>query len=505
MNALGSGTIKAVLLAAWLAAGAPAAAQDGRRVTEVDRLLIYGARHSFDRETGVPGEGVVRVAARSEPGDPWASALAVPVVDALGAGERINAVFWARAARPTRVPALFQSRAEPYAAFASTEIALTPAWQRFTVSGVAPVALAAGSQTFSVQLGQAGAEVSFGPVLLLSGEAGPARIDAAAAAFRPTRLARDVRIASDPGVVLAGTLRTPSARGAGPFPVVLLLAGGGASQRGVYDLLSDRLLAEGIATLEYDKRGLGESTGEFVDAIPLMERDAIAAIAYLRARPDIDGRRIALLGLSQGAVVGPAIAARDPQIAAVVMLAGPVGPRAEPFFEGLRSNLARAGMGEAAIERVAAATGELMEARLRGASEAELSPLREALIQGFVAGGFPRAQAEGAAGAMESPVLVSMYDVATDRALAAVRVPVLVLFGSMDTNVPTAQNMPAARTAVAGNPDATVRELPGLNHGFQRAEAVAAQQPGNLVPPVSAPEAITLIGDWLDTRLNRSR
>jgi len=282
-----------------------------------------------------------------------------------------------------------------------------------------------------------------------------------------------------------------------------MLHGGGPGQRPLFELLGNRLLADGIATLEYDKRGLGQSTGEFVDAIPLMERDATAAVAFLRARADIDGRRIALLGLSQGAVVGPALAARDPQIAAVVMLAGPVGPRAEPFFEGLRSSLAGAGMGGAAIERIAAATGELMEAHLRGAPPPEVAPLREAVVLGFVAGGVARPQAENMVGAMETPVLLSMYDVATDRALAAVRAPVLTLYASMDTNVPTAQNLPAARIALRDNADATVIELAGLDHGFKLVGTHSAEELAHLIPPVSAPEALALIGDWLNARLNR--
>ncbi|TWI46817.1 hypothetical protein IP92_03180 [Pseudoduganella flava] len=52
---------------------------------------------------------------------------------------------------------------------------------------------------------------------------------------------QEARVPSDPGVVLAATLRLPA--GPGPHPIVLLLSGGGASRRGVFNVLADRLLA----------------------------------------------------------------------------------------------------------------------------------------------------------------------------------------------------------------------------------------------------------------------
>ncbi|MFX7156053.1 CocE/NonD family hydrolase, partial [Acinetobacter baumannii] len=79
-----------------------------------------------------------------------------------------------------------------------------------------------------------------------------------------------------------------------------VIAGTGPWTRGGFSAIRQRLLESGIAALQYDKRGVGSSTGTFEDTIPVMERDVAAAVAFLRARPDIDPRRIALLGLSQG-------------------------------------------------------------------------------------------------------------------------------------------------------------------------------------------------------------
>ena len=108
---------------------------------------------------------------------------------------------------------------------------------------------------------------SFGLVLATPILAGPDRSETAQVR------AEEVRIESEPGVVLAGELRLPPAADKQP-PVVLLLGGGGPSPRGIYPLLEGRLLADGIATLSFDKRGVGQSTGTFADAMEPQQRDS---------------------------------------------------------------------------------------------------------------------------------------------------------------------------------------------------------------------------------------
>ena len=165
-------------------------------------------------------------------------------------------------------------------------------------------------------------------------------------------IGEEVRFPSDPGTMLAGTLEKP--RGVGRFPVVVIVSGTGPWVRGGWVNIRARLLGSGIAMLMYDKRGQGASTGAFVDTIPAMERDVAAAVAFLRTRADVDGRRIALMGASQGAVAAPLVAARDPAVAAVVMLVGSVGPRGELGLGILRGHLKRAGKPPAQIERATA-------------------------------------------------------------------------------------------------------------------------------------------------------
>ena len=81
-------------------------------------------------------------------------------------------------------------------------------------------------------------------------------------------------------------------------------------------------------------------------------------------------------------------------------------------------------------------------------------------------------------------------------ALRALHVPVLAMIGSKDLQVPAAQNLPALRAALAGNPDATVVELPGLNHLFQTATTGAPNEYGQIAEHVS-PVALDRLSDWI--------
>ena len=74
----------------------------------------------------------------------------------------------------------------------------------------------------------------------------------------------------------------------------------------------------------YDKRGVGGSTGDY-DAATTVDfiSDAAAAVTWLRTRPEIDAHRVGVLGHSEGGIIAPAVAAKDKDVAFVVMIAGP--------------------------------------------------------------------------------------------------------------------------------------------------------------------------------------
>lgn len=143
-------------------------------------------------------------------------------------------------------------------------------------------------------------------------------------------LSEDVRVPTPGGFALAGTFTRPP--GSGRAPAVVLLTGSGPQDRdGALPMLrgyrpffqiADTLGDLGIAVLRLDDRGVGGSGGAGGTSADFAD-DARAALAWLRARPDVDGSRLALLGHSEGGIVAPMVAAGDPALRGIVLLAAP--------------------------------------------------------------------------------------------------------------------------------------------------------------------------------------
>src|SRR4030095_15786633 len=131
------------------------------------------------------------------------------------------------------------------------------------------------------------------------------------------------------GVRLAGTLTLPLSKG--PFPAVLLCTGSGPQDRDEtvfghkpFLLLADYLTRLGIAVLRVDDRGVGKSTGSFVEATSEdFASDALAGIEYLKTRKEIAPEKVGLLGHCEGGLIAPIVAAQSKDVAFVVMMAGP--------------------------------------------------------------------------------------------------------------------------------------------------------------------------------------
>src|SRR5690606_7851130 len=95
-------------------------------------------------------------------------------------------------------------------------------------------------------------------------------------------------------------------------------------------VLSDALTRRGIAVLRYDDRGVGASTGSFQAATSEdFASDALAAVAFLKGRDDVDPAKIGIVGHSEGGLIAPIAAVRSEDVAFIVLLAGPGVPGAE--------------------------------------------------------------------------------------------------------------------------------------------------------------------------------
>lgn len=301
------------------------------------------------------------------------------------------------------------------------------------------------------------------------------------------------------GNELAATFTIPA--GQGPFPAVVLLTGSGPQDRDEsllghkpFLVLSDYLTRRGIAVLRADDRGVGKSTGNFSTATTAdFATDAEAGIAFLKTRPEVDLKKIGLVGHSEGGIIAPMVAARNPHVAFIVMMAGS-GVRGDQILAAQTQLISEAsGVGHEQAEKNAAKEREILALVMQEKDNAVLEKkLREKLA------GEPEATATAAIAQINSPWMryFISYDPATS--LRKVRCPVLALNGSKDLQVPSMQNLSAIRKALeeGGNKNIETVELPGLNHLFQTANTGAPSEYAQIDETI-APVALDKIATWI--------
>jgi len=289
-----------------------------------------------------------------------------------------------------------------------------------------------------------------------------------------------VSVPSPAGHTLAGTLTIPkTASREHPVAAIVTITGSGPEDRdealpGVegyrpFRQFADSLGRCGIAVLRMDDRGYGESTGKHKDATSADFADDIrAGLAYLRKRPEIDAKRLGLLGHSEGGLIAPLVALHEPELRGIVLLAGP--------SKGGR---------------------EILQFQLRNLIEHDeklTGPGRDSALAGVDA----RIDSLGASNAWMKYFLD--YDpLATAR---QVKTPVLILNGATDQQV-TPDQVPvlAAAFREAGNADVTAHVFPELNHLFVHDPGGFPGGYANLKNPRVEPEVVGTVVEWLVKRL----
>jgi uncharacterized protein len=303
------------------------------------------------------------------------------------------------------------------------------------------------------------------------------------------------------GVRLEGTLTLP--RGSKRFPAILIVTGSGKHARNAqiagHELplvLADTFAKRGYAVLRYDKRGVAKSTGDYENANTLdFAADAAAAVAYLRSRSDIDTAKVGIVGHSEGATIGAILAARDPTLAFVVMMAG-FAVKGDILVAEQNRRFAIAN-GEA---KDAATTTYNLNRRLYDAIGASKDQSEaEARAREILTSAKPEPDQSEIDQTMMFARLPYMrfilgYD--PTQPLTEVRVPVLYLCGSKDLILPPDVNLPPLRKDLAHDRDVTVVEFPGLNHMFQHAQTGSPKEFAEIEETV-APEVVSLMTRWV--------
>ncbi len=313
---------------------------------------------------------------------------------------------------------------------------------------------------------------------------------------------------------LAGTLTKP--RGAGPHPAVVLISGSGPQDRDEaimghrpFLVLADHLTRQGIAVLRYDDRGVGKSTGIFATATHHdFVTDALAAVAWLKTRKDIDPKRLGLVGHSEGGIVAPLAAVKQPaDIAFIVLLAG-VGVPVDELLVRQGQDIARVMGADAETLRKSAESQRavfallkqghdrpVMEQKLRELFQQQMAEVTDEQRQAL---GYTDTMIEGQLQTVLTPWFRELLAYDPRPALREVKCPVLAINGEKDLQVAAQDNLSAIREALhaGGNTRVTTREFPGLNHLFQTCTTGAVAEYGQIEETFN-PVALVAVSDWI--------
>jgi pimeloyl-ACP methyl ester carboxylesterase len=303
------------------------------------------------------------------------------------------------------------------------------------------------------------------------------------------------------GVRLAGTLTLP--QGAGPFPAVVLISGSGPNGRDEEQaghklalVMADALTRDGCAVLRYDKRGVDKSTGDYSAATTLdFASDARAAVSYVRGRSDIVRAKVGLIGHSEGGTIAAIVAAKDPSLAFIVMMAAFSIPGKVLVAEQTRRIAIADGQAQAMATQTYNLNRRLYDAIAASKDQSDA----EARVRKILAATKPAPDKDEVDQAILFTKLPAMrFILAFDPAqiLSEIHVPVLALYGSKDLVVPTDLNLPVLRETLTHDKDVTIKEMPGLNHLFQHAKTGSPREFEKIQETLS-PEVLVLISKWV--------
>ena len=311
---------------------------------------------------------------------------------------------------------------------------------------------------------------------------------------------------------LAGTLTLPDS--AGTFPAVILVHGSGPQDRDEtilghkpFLVLADYLTQNGIAVFRYDKRGVGQSKGDFATALTTdFADDAAAAVAFLRTRNEIDKKRIGIIGHSEGGIIAPMVAATDRNIAFIVLMAAPGIKGIDIIMAQNENAMKLQNMEPKNVETLQKINREMFEGLVDWqGTETNRTILRDNLNRlweklpllvklkmnkdSYIRANF---------NAMIRPWYRNFLQLNPKTHLTKVSCPVFALNGEKDTQVNASDNLNAIKKALekGKNYRYETKMYPNLNHLFQICETGEADEYGRIEQTISE-EVLEDIGNWL--------
>ena len=290
--------------------------------------------------------------------------------------------------------------------------------------------------------------------------------------------------------VLKGTLVLPEGYSR-KTPVLIMVTGSGLQNRDEeifehkpFAVIADALARAGIATLRYDDRGFGESTGDIINCTTEdLKNDALAGINLLRERFD----KVGVIGHSEGGTIALMLAA-EKKADFIISLAGMVVSGKQTLLWQNRVALAAAGIPEKTVDVYCKALEEAYDAIIGGkpVPSASQYDLPAALAQNYAA----------AIVQLQTPYMKYFLALDARQLLSGINCPVLALNGTKDTQVEYESNLGALRSGLPANPKNCLEAVEGVNHLFQHCVTGSFAEYRD-IEETFAPEALEKMVQWL--------
>lgn len=292
--------------------------------------------------------------------------------------------------------------------------------------------------------------------------------------------------------VLKGTLTLPENCDR-KTPVLIMVTGSGLQNRDEemfshkpFAVIADAFARAGIATLRYDDRGFGESTGDVVLCTTEdLKNDALAGVRLLRERFD----KVGVLGHSEGGSIALMLAA-DNQVDFAISLAGMIVSGAETLLEQNRRAFESAGLPESEVEAFARLLSDTFTAiRTRAPlPSADNYDITDALRKNYAA----------ALPSFRTPYMEFFLGLDLSASLSGITCPVMALNGTKDTQVQCDRNIAALEAGLPSNSRSVIRAEDGLNHLFQHCVTGEVSEYKSIEETFS-PEVLSEMIAWIKT------
>lgn len=310
----------------------------------------------------------------------------------------------------------------------------------------------------------------------------------------------DTTFTAPDGAVLSGTLSLPAARKGKKVPAVVLVSGSGPQNRDEelfehkpFAVIADYLARNGIASLRYDDRGTGKSTGDFGAATTYtFKDDAKSAIDFMRTIPDIG--RVGVIGHSEGGTIAFMIGA-EKATDFIISLAGMAVPGKETIIAQNVRSLEKTTMSAQDKENTIAILNRLFDTMADQARRGQSSPIDIDSLVKTSGLQVPPAILSSlkAAQKTRTPWLDTILTIDPAESLARIKCPVLAINGDKDTQVDAQPNLAAIKKHC---PQARIHLLPSLNHLLQPAQTGDVTEYPQ-IPQTISPTALSLLPPFI--------